>query len=140
VVPDERGRLMELVRADDPLFTRFGQVYITVAYPGVVKAWHRHARQTDLLAVVSGMAQIALYDGRDGSPTHGEIAEIHAGVHQPVLVRVPPGVWHGFKCTSPEECVVVNMPSETYDRDNPDEERADPHAGAIPYDWTRRDR
>ena len=38
VIPDERGRLMEILRSDDKLFERFGQVYVTTTYPGVVKA------------------------------------------------------------------------------------------------------
>ena len=42
VIADERGRLMEILRADDEMFTGFGQVYMTTAYPGVVKGWHYH--------------------------------------------------------------------------------------------------
>jgi len=34
VVPDERGRLMEMLRSDDDLFIKFGQAYMTTAYPG----------------------------------------------------------------------------------------------------------
>jgi len=131
---------MEVLRSDDPDFERFGQVYITTAYPGVVKAWHRHKRQTDCLAVVSGMARIALHDARPDSPTRGETMEVYAGIHNPLLVKIPPGVWHGFKCVSEEECIVVNVPSEPYDRARPDEERAEPHGGPIPFDWSRKDR
>ena len=29
VVPDDRGRLMEILRSDDDIFQKFGQVYIT---------------------------------------------------------------------------------------------------------------
>ena len=47
VIPDQRGRLMEILRCDDPLFQKFGQVYMTTTYPGVVKAWHAHKIQTD---------------------------------------------------------------------------------------------
>ena len=36
VIPDERGRLMEIMRSDDTFFKKFGQVYMTTAYPGVV--------------------------------------------------------------------------------------------------------
>ena len=32
VISDERGRLMEMLRSDDDLFIRFGQVYLTTAY------------------------------------------------------------------------------------------------------------
>ncbi len=139
VIPDDRGRLTEVLRSDDPLFERFGQVYVTTAYPGVVKAWHRHRKQTDFLAVLQGMATIALYDDREDSPTRGETNEFCAGVHNPVLVKVPPGVWHGFKCVSDTECMVMNVPSETYSYTEPDEDRAPAH-GRFPYDWTRRDR
>ncbi len=140
VIPDDRGHRMEVLRCDDPLFERFGQVYVTTAYPGVVKAWHQHSRQTDFLAVVAGMAKIALCDGRQDSPTRGEVNEFYVGIHNPALVRVPPGVWHGFKCVSETECVVMNVPSEPYSHAEPDEERKDPHGGGIPYDWALRDR
>jgi dTDP-4-dehydrorhamnose 3,5-epimerase len=59
VIPDERGRLMEILRRDDELFQEFGQVYLTTTYPGVVKAWHLHARQTDNIACLQGMIKPA---------------------------------------------------------------------------------
>ncbi len=42
MIPDERGRLMEILRCDDGEFIKFGQLYMTTAYPGVVKGWHYH--------------------------------------------------------------------------------------------------
>ncbi len=140
VMPDERGRLMEILRADDALFEKFGQVYATTTYPGVVKAWHKHMKQADNMACVAGMVKVVLFDGRDGSKTHREISEIYAGVHNPVLIHIPAGVYHGWMCVSPEEALVVNIPTEAYDRENPDEQRLDPHSSDIPYDWTRKDR
>ena len=89
VIPDQRGRLMEILRCDDDLFEKFGQVYMTTAYPGVVKAWHFHRLQTDHWACVDGMAQIALYDRRDDSPTCGHVNEFYIGIHNPVLVKIP---------------------------------------------------
>jgi len=65
VVPDERGRLMEMLRADDEFFVKFGQVYMTTAYPGVVKGWHYHKVQADNMVIVKGMMKIVLYDGRE---------------------------------------------------------------------------
>ena len=44
IIPDDRGRLMEILRADDGIFKKFGQVYMTTAFPGVVKAWHYHKK------------------------------------------------------------------------------------------------
>lgn len=139
VIPDDRGRLMEIMRSDDPFFERFGQVYVTTAYPGVVKAWHRHRKQTDHIAVIVGMAKVGLYDDREDSPTRGSTMEICAGVHNPVLVRIPPGVWHGFQCVSGTECMCVNIPTERYSHSDPDEERAPAH-GKFPFEWERKDR
>ncbi|HEX7401148.1 MAG TPA: dTDP-4-dehydrorhamnose 3,5-epimerase family protein [candidate division Zixibacteria bacterium] len=139
VIPDERGRLMEILRADDELFTKFGQVYMTTAYPGVVKGWHYHKKQTDHFSVVKGMIKLVLYDNREGSPTKGEINEFFLGEHKPLLVKIPPLVLHGFKCVSPEEAICINIPTELYDYQQPDEYREDPHQIDIPYDWGRMD-
>ncbi|MFH1537742.1 MAG: WxcM-like domain-containing protein, partial [bacterium] len=67
VIPDERGFLMEMLRSDDPFFQKFGQVYLTAAYPGVVKGWHYHKKQTDHFIAVKGMMKVVLYDRREGS-------------------------------------------------------------------------
>ncbi len=139
VIPDQRGRLMEILRCDDPMFSKFGQVYMTTAYPGVVKAWHYHKVQSDNFAVVHGMVEIALYDPREDSPTKGEVNVFHAGIHNPVLIHVPPLVYHGFKNIGTEEAIIVNCPTEPYRYDAPDEYRVDPHDNDIPHDWRRRD-
>jgi dTDP-4-dehydrorhamnose 3,5-epimerase len=139
VLADERGRLMEILRTDDEMFSCFGQVYMTTAYPGVVKGWHYHKKQSDNMAVVQGMMKIVLYDGREGSKTFGEVNEFFAGVHNPILVHIPPLVFHGFKCTSTEEAIVVNTPTDSYNYREPDEFRVHPHNNDIPYDWQRKD-
>jgi len=139
-IPDERGRVMEILRADDEVFRKFGQAYVTTAYPGAVKAWHSHKVQTDYLACVSGMMKLVLYDGRKDSPTRGEINEFFVGVHSPQLVVIPPGVMHGFKTISETEAMIVNFPTEPYDPAAPDEYRLEAHSKDIPYDWARKDR
>lgn len=139
VIPDERGWLMEILRRDDGLFIKFGQVYITTAYPGVIKAWHYHRIQTDNLVAIAGMAKVALYDAREGSPTHKKVEEYFIGVHNPLLIQIPPMVYHGYKCISIEEAVVINCPTEPYNRTNPDEYRVDPFNNDIPYNWHKKD-
>jgi dTDP-4-dehydrorhamnose 3,5-epimerase len=139
VIPDERGRLMEIFRADDEFFQKFGQVYATTTFPGVVKAWHKHEKQADNMACVQGMVKVVLCDARPNSPTHNEINDFFMGVHSPILIHIPAGIWHGWKCVSEEESLVVNAPTEMYDYKNPDEQRLDPHKGGIKYDWNRRD-
>ena len=136
---DERGRLMEMLRADDELYTAFGQVYLTTAYPGVVKAWHYHRKQVDHFVCVHGMMKVVLYDDRKDSPTRGVVNEFFLGEHHPVLLRIPAGVYHGFKCVSEHEALIINVPTEVFAYDEPDEFRLDAHDPSIPYDWARRD-
>jgi len=137
--PDERGRLMEMLRVDDDIFQKFGQVYMTTVMPGVVKAWHHHKIQTDYFVCVRGMIKLVLYDDRDGSPTKGEVSVFFIGDHNHTLVTIPPGILHGFKGVSVEEAIVINTPTEPYNPANPDEFRRDAHDPDIPYDWARKD-
>src|SRR6185437_8650823 len=103
VIPDERGWLMEILRADDSeVFSKFGQVYVSATYPDVVKAWHYHQRQIDNFACVSGMVKLVLVDTRPDSPTNGAINEFFVGTQNPTLVQVPNLVYHGWKCISTE--------------------------------------
>jgi dTDP-4-dehydrorhamnose 3,5-epimerase len=139
LIPDERGRLMEILRRDDDLFVQFGQVYLTTTYPGVVKAWHYHKKQDDFITCVKGMLKLALFDDREGSSTRGEVSEFFIGDHNPMIVKVPKMVYHGWKCVSVEEALVINVPTEPYDRENPDEYRLDPHENHVPYKWERKD-
>jgi len=139
VLPDERGRLGEIMRADDRWFEKFGQVYFTTTYPNVVKAWHYHKKQTDHFYVVKGMVKIALYDQRQDSPTNGVVNELYLGEYCPALLRIPPGVLHGWMCVSQTEAYIVNVVSEMYNYAEPDEFRISAHDNDIPYDWKRTD-
>lgn len=135
VIPDERGFLMEMLRSDDEIFEKFGQVYVTACYPGVVKGWHYHRKQTDHFTVVKGMAKVVLYDGREGSPTHGEINEFFMGDMNQILLKIPPLVRHGFKALGTEPAYVINCPTEVYNYEQPDEYRLPYDTTEIPYDW-----
>jgi dTDP-4-dehydrorhamnose 3,5-epimerase len=135
LIPDERGRLLEILRKDEEHYLPVAQIYMTTNYPGVVKAWHYHKKQSDQMTCVKGMVKVVLYDARDGSPTKGEVNEFFVGEHNPMLIRIPPGVYHGWKCVSESESVVVNCPTELYDYKNPDEHRAAHDDPAIPYNW-----
>ena len=149
VIPDERGRLMEILRCDDDVFEKFGQVYMTSAYPGVVKGWHYHRLQTDHFAVVKGMIKLVLWDGRDPalgygyegdpSPTANMVNEFFMGMHNPVLVKIPRMVMHGMKAVGEEEAIVINVPTMPYRHGDPDEYRVHPHENNIPYDWSAKD-
>ena len=135
VIPDERGWLMEILRSDDELFDKFGQVYVTTAYPGVVKAWHYHKKQTDNFTCIKGMMKVALYDAREDSPTYKEVNEFFVGEKNPILISVPPGVYHGFKAIGTETAYFLSIPTLPYNYEEPDEFRLPPDTKEIPYDW-----
>jgi len=135
VMSDERGWLMEILRCDEALFERFGQVYLTTAYPGVVKAWHGHERQVDHVTCIRGMIKVVLWDGREGSSTAGEVNEFFLGEYQPLLIKIPSMVYHGFKAVGPETAYVINVPDRPYNRTRPDELRLPPDTDRIPHKW-----
>jgi dTDP-4-dehydrorhamnose 3,5-epimerase len=135
VAADERGWLMEILRCDDDVFQQFGQVYITTAYPGVVKAWHYHKKQTDNFTCIRGMLKVVLYDARKESSTHKTLMELFVGEKTPILVIVPPGVYHGFKALGTETAFFLSIPTLPYNYTNPDEFRLPPDSPEIPYDW-----
>lgn len=139
VIPDERGRLMEMLRRDDECFVEFGQTYLTTMYPGVTKGWHYHKLQTDSFVCVRGMIKLVLYDERESSPTKGLVNEFFLGDHNQQLVVIPHHVWHGFKNVGDVECLIVNITTHPYRYDQPDEYRVDPHQNHIPYSWARKD-
>ena len=138
VIPDERGRLTEILRDDDEMFDRFGQAYMTTVFPGVVKAWHYHKQQTDNVACIHGMIKLALCDWRQESETYRRIEEFIIGEHNPLLVQIPPMVLHGWKGLGAKEAIVVNLPNEHYVYDDPDELRLPYDSEEVGYDWQTR--
>lgn len=135
-IQDERGMVMHMLRRDDPHFTEFGEIYFSVIYPGVIKAWHLHARMTINYAVVEGNIKLVLYDQRKGSSTYGQLQEIVFGQINYQLVRVPPGVVNGFTAVGGTRAIVANCADIPHD---PSEiTRIDPFNPSIPYDWAIR--
>ncbi|MEM3828797.1 MAG: dTDP-4-dehydrorhamnose 3,5-epimerase family protein [Conexivisphaerales archaeon] len=133
VIPDERGAILHMLRSTDSIFEKFGEIYFSKVYPGVVKGWHIHRRITLNYAVPVGMIKLVLYDDREDSPTKGAIMELFIGEENYQLVTIPPNVWNGFKGVGMKAAIVANCATEPYD---PREiERADPLEKKIPYDW-----
>jgi dTDP-4-dehydrorhamnose 3,5-epimerase len=132
-IPDERGKVMHMLRRTDPQFREFGEVYFSVVFPGAIKAWHLHRRMTINYAVPFGRVKLVLYDDRTGSPTCSQLEEVFLGQDNYQLVTVPPGIWNGFKGYGTTEAIVCNCATIVHD---PDEiERLDPFSPRIPYDW-----
>ncbi len=132
-IPDERGKVMHMLRADAPHFRSFGEIYFSAVHPGAVKAWHLHKRMTLNYAVPFGKIKLAIYDDRPASPTKGELQEIFLGPDSYQLVVIPPLVWNGFKGVGTESAIVANC--ATIPHDPSEIERLDPTSSRIPYDW-----
>lgn len=140
LIPDERGFLMEILRQDWPEYQGFGQVYLTSVYPGIVKAWHCHQRQWDQFVCVQGMAKVVLYDEREESSTQGEINEFFMGELNPLLLQIPPRIYHGFTAVGEETALLINIPTQLYNYGHPDEDRLPYNHSSIPYSWEVRHR
>ena len=135
---DERGKVMHMLKATDPHFKEFGEIYFSLIHPGVIKGWHLHKKMVINYAVVTGKIKLVLYDDRDDSPTKGEMQEIFMGRENYKLVTIPPMVWNGFKGVGIEPAIVANCATIPHD---PDEiERMDPFNNKIPYDWELKNR
>jgi len=137
-IPDERGKVMHMMKAEDAVFSSFGEIYFSRVYPGAVKAWHLHDRMTINYAVPHGKIKLVLFDDRAGSSTKGEIQEIFLGEDNYQLVTIPPFVWNGFKGIGTETALVANCASIPHD---PNEiTRLDPDDCFIPYNWELKNR
>lgn len=137
-IPDERGKVMHMLKNTDPHFEKFGEIYFSAVFPGVIKGWHLHSRMTINYAVVTGMIKLVLFDDRPNSATRGTIEELFIGDSNYCLVRVPPGIWNGFKGMGTAPAIVANCATIPHD---PDEiERLDPFSKKIPYDWALKHR
>ena len=133
MIADERGRVMQMLRSDDPSFQEFGEIYFSTIYPGAIKGWHLHQRMTLNYAVVIGMIKMVLYDDREESPTRGTLMELFIGEQNYQRVMVPPGVWNGFKGIGSLESIVANC--ATIPHDPTEISRLDPFSEKIPYSW-----
>ena len=130
---DERGRVMHMLRVDNPLFQKFGEIYFSEVLPGAVKAWKKHKLMTQLFAVPVGMIRLVIYDDRDSSRSNGDLEIFDVGRNNYKLVKVPPRLWYGFKCISDYPTLLTNCADLTH---NPDEsESKNPDDRNIPYQW-----
>ena len=132
-IPDERGKIMHMLRRDEVHFEQFGEIYFSTVYPGVVKGWHQHKIMTLNYAVVMGMIKLVLYDSRKGSSTYGVVEEIFLGESNYCLVTIPPSIWNGFKGIGTETSIVANC--ATHFHDPTEIIRKDPTDPEIPYNW-----
>ena len=135
-IPDERGTILHMLRATDPHFSAFGEIYFTTIYRGVVKGWHRHREMTLNYACIDGRIKLVIYDDREGSPTRGHLVERFLGPDDYSLVVIPPGLWVGMKGMT-GSALVANCATHPHDPTRTD--RLPPHGDGVPYDWDIRE-
>lgn len=149
-LPDERGIFTEIIRTDwkdllgnDSLM----QANLSITYPGIIRAWHRHLRgQVDYFLVIKGSIKVCAYDEKEKS-----LVEVVLNEARMQVLRVPGNYWHGFKVVGNEPAYLIYFVNRLYDYQKPDEERRpwndpeiipevingrrdDPRVGK-PWDW-----
>jgi dTDP-4-dehydrorhamnose 3,5-epimerase len=132
---DERGYLLEVLRDDDGLLERFGQTTYTLAYPGIIKAFHWHFKQYDLWYGAQGEAMVVLYDLREDSPTYRNTQVIYVGESAPRLIVIPPRVAHGYRVLGSKPFGLFYHTTRSYHQNDPDEERIAYNDPSIGFDW-----
>ena len=133
IISDERGKILHMMRSDDDIYEKFGEIYFSLVYPGVIKGWHLHKEMTLNYAVPVGLIKLVLYDDRENSPTKGQINEFYIGENNYCIVKIPKMIWNGFKGIGMIPSLVANCSTLAHD---PDEIiRKDPFSKEIPYNW-----
>ena len=132
-IPDERGCIYHMLRCDDSIFEKFGEIYFSIVYPGVIKGWHLHKEMTLNYTVIQGMIKLVLYDDRENSPTKGNLMELFIGEENYCLVKIPPNIWSGFMGIGNKLAIVANCATLPHD---PDEiKKISLYTKEIPYNW-----
>ncbi len=132
-IPDERGRVMHMIRIDNPLFERFGEIYFSEILPGEVKAWKQHKRMAQLFAVPVGKIRLVIYDEREHSNSKGNLKILEIGRDNYQLVKIPPKLWYGFKCISNQPALIANCTDLPHDPK--ESESKDPDDRTFLYQW-----
>ncbi|MDQ0255374.1 dTDP-4-dehydrorhamnose 3,5-epimerase [Evansella vedderi] len=137
---DDRGFFMELVREDEALLERFGQLSLSMSYPGVIKAFHYHENQDDVWFFPVGNAQVVLHDLREDSPTYKETNVFYMGETNPIVLVIPKGVAHGYRVLGTSPATIVYLTSQAYNPNAPDEYRIPWDDESIGFDWETKNR
>jgi dTDP-4-dehydrorhamnose 3,5-epimerase len=134
------GHVTEIARASwDVIEKPIVQVHVTTTLQGRIRGWGLHRFSTDRLFVASGLVRFAVFDGRRGSPTYGNLAEFLVSEKTPGLLTVAPNLYHGWKNIGTNDALIINMPDHMYDYDRPDSLElpwdSETAMRLIPYTW-----
>ena len=114
ILLDDRGEFFECIRSEH-IDSKFGQIYITTAFPTKVKGNHYHKRKTELFCVIQGKGELLLKDC-----STKEQRTIKMGQENMIVVKIPNNVIHAIKNVGSEKMILLGYISEPYDKDNTD--------------------
>ena len=134
-IPDDRGAIYHMLRRDSPHFIEFGEIYFSIAFPGIIKGWHEHTKQIQNYAVIDGKIKLVLYDNRSNSKTHKTINEIYLGEENYSLVTIPTGIITAYKCISKKNSILANC--STLPHDPKEMTNYDFKGDKVPYNWDK---
>jgi dTDP-4-dehydrorhamnose 3,5-epimerase len=131
---DERGGVLHMMRSDAPEFVGFGECYFSEIFPGAIKAWKLHLKQTQNLAVPIGRIRLVIFDNRCSSSTRGTILSIELGRPDAYFrVQIPPGLLYGFCTIGPTSALIVNCTDLPHEKG--ESELRGLNDPEIPYTW-----
>jgi len=131
---DDRGSILQMMRSDSELFERFGEVYFSEIEPGKVKAWKRHKKQTQNLAIPINKIRLVIFDGRPLSSTFELVSEFELGRPDHYhLIQIPPMLWYGFQALGDQAALIVNCPDQPHDPEETESLPSD--SNQVPYQW-----
>ncbi len=133
IIPDNRGKVMHMLRTDSEVFSRFGEIYFSTVFYNSIKAWHLHKESTLNYVCVSGEVKLVLFDDREESPTKNQHQELILSPKNYFLVTIPPLIWNGFKGIGKTESIIANC--LTIPHDEREMVRKDPSDKKFNYNW-----
>ena len=133
IIPDNRGKVMHMLRSDSEVFSRFGEIYFSTVFYKSIKAWHLHKESTLNYVCVSGEVKLVLFDDRENSPTKNQHQELILSPKNYFLVTIPPLIWNGFKGIGKNESIIANC--LTIPHDEKEMVRKDPSDKKFNYNW-----
>ena len=133
-IKDNRGKIMHMMRNDNPIFEKFGEIYFSTINPGTMKAWHLHKEATLNYACIKGEVNLVLYDDRKKSATCGKYQNLILSPEKYFLVTIPPFIWNGFKGIDDSESIIANC--ITLPHNEKEMVRKDPTDKYFNYNWS----
>lgn len=133
VIGDQRGAVMHMLRADDPTFSGFGEMYFSTVNAKTRKDWRFHRHHTSQLAVPIGTIHFVLASETDRDRDGSTVMEVEIGETNYQLLTIPPGVWYAFENRETGRAIIGNCSSGVHD---PSEvERRGLDDPPVPYVW-----